>query len=1286
MPKRAFKSLIAALVLLPAAAFAQGPPRAREVDYLPPEWTGPPIVWRDTWEQTLAANPLGEPVKAGRDKAAAAVASRTQALRKITLLKAMIARFKSPADREKHADAYRQIADAYAQAGSMWWRSYYLYALIKEFPQRKDLAAAAYADIIDQPFQDAVKNPSAMDWAFVMQEILDLNEAGAIPNTDPVVLAALQRMAAALAAQPRYDAFAAFFKAVARVGPQCPRAYAAAGDLLTAMGHGEQAAAYYDKSQDASKGMGRALPGPAIRVPRNVDMEMRWEAAIHIREAEDAAAKADELARVADLGGQSGLLLRVSDTHYISYRAAADQALCHLPPQALTALRTAQEQAARNLAQQLRQGGDPHDLANLARKYPWAASVHEALLDFGEHSLRGGRRQGAFAAFGDVLRHAGDADLRLCAQVGLWLALAQENAPRWQIDAAMAAVPDSTLLPWRGGRSPAAKIKEAILSAAAGASERPIALASLVRRRIELPPLWAAPSGAGAPRDVGPVDAIQVDGDAMFVSGAKLARFAAAGGKSLWVHAPPQEATNAAKVPAQGVTFVEASRWWRQNLPRPIAVRGPASSALGDVAAALGTLRAFYTLVDGAKPQIEACDVRGGAALWTTAESSEWKNLTPLSEPTVAEGRLYALAVQGGEDSSALTLVCLDGRSGHLLWKQGIGSWDRGDFESARGACCVSVHQGSVYCATNLGIVARCDARDGTVEWLSGYAGSAGQSSREGAGAIVAGETVLVAPRDHSGVLALHRDSGKLLWEALLVPSDRLVGVSGGTLVCVNGQWLAGLDVATGRVQWCRSFEQGTGSQAAVVAGEVILVSGAVAHRLQAQTGKTLEQRDLNLGSLWQHAILPDGSLAEVAGPTLAAGRSVSLAEGADIFAAPADIKEVWSLPCQNPILVTPPQDRDAGALGVLVGRQAASLQLRGQVKIAWQQFLPAQAAGGSIVGGRMVLRSGHDLTALDLADGTLRWSVKLPFCPYQIDGDDSFVAAATCPWRLGNSWEPYAAAVDGGTGKVLWSRPFSDPMRFRPRQGLLGMRFERGADARAQLHLFLTAAFGGDGGAWQVADVAVDATSGGVRQISPLLDDLVNWPDCSAFGPAGVCYINGALRAKYRPAVGDPGVTGAWRRGADPRITEIYPWCMGVRSKADGAYLRFYGQLFRFDPATRKEIIYNLPPGPEQTLQGIYDFRVVGSKMVVVSGLKGKYLHRRERQDIDVKWARIEPRMHVDVFDAVTAVHLSRRELTGAACSQSYRQDCDAQAVILDNAVVVADSAGVHVYGCPRP
>ncbi|MCE5328044.1 MAG: PQQ-like beta-propeller repeat protein [Planctomycetaceae bacterium] len=1272
---------MALILLFAATAAGQGPPQARVVDYLPPEWAGPPIAWRDTWEQTLAANPVGEPVKAGRDKAAAAGASRAQALRKITLLKAMIVRFKSPADREKHADAYRQIADAHAQAGSMWWRSYYLYALIKEFPQRKELVAAAYADIIDQPFQDAVKNPSAMDWAFVMQEILDLNEAAGIPNDHPVVVAALQRMASALAARPRYDAFPAFFKAVARIGPQCPRAYAAAGDLLTAMGHAEQAAAYYDKSQDPSKGMARVLPGPAIRVPRNVDMEMRWEAASHIREQEDAPAKADELSRVADMGAQSGLLLRVSDTHYISYRAAADQALCKLPPAALAALRAMQEQAACNLARQVRDSGDGHDLSRLAKKYPWAASVHAALLDFAEHSLRTGRRQEAFAAYGDVLRHAAGADLRACARVGLWLTLVQEDAPRWQIDAAMAAVADDEPLPWRGGKAPAGKIKQAILSAAAGAGERPVALASLVRRRLELPPLWAV----GREGAAGPLDMIQADAAALLVSGAKAARFDAAGGKSLWVHSPPWEAPGPDTPQEQSVVFAGTPRWWRRETPRPIAVRGPASSALTDVALGLAAARAFYRLVGGRKPLIEACDARSGKTLWTTAADGDWKDLTPLSEPTAAEGRVYVLAVQGGGDSPALALVCMDGRSGHTLWKQAIGGGDRSDFESGGGACGISVHQGSVYCATNLGVVARCDALDGTVEWLSGYAGAAGGASREGAAPIIVGETVLVAPRDHSGVLALQRDSGKLIWETLLVPSDALAGVCGAALVGVNSQWLAGMDIATGRVLWCRNFEQGTGSQAAVVGGEVVLVSGPTAHRLHAQTGKTLEQRDLNTSGLWQHAILPDGSLAEVAGPTLAAGPAAAIAEGPEIFAAPAAIKEIWTLPCENPILVAPPQDRNAEALGVLVGRQAACLQLRGQVKVAWQQFLPAAAGGGSIVGRRMVLRSGSDLTALDLEGGALQWSARLPFCPYQIDGDDSLVAAATCPWKLGNSWEPFAAAIDAGTGKVLWSRPFSDPMRFRSRQGLLGMWFARGGDGQGRLHLFLSAAFGSDGGTWQVADVAVDAAGGSVQQISPLLDDLVNWPECSALSPAGACYINAAMRAKYRPSAGDPGVTGAWRRGADPRITEMYPWCLGLRSAPDAAYLRFYGQLFRFDPAKRKETVYNLPAGPENTLHAIYDFRLVGDKMVVVSGLKGKYLHRRDRKDMNIKWATIDPRMYVDVFDAATARHVARSELSGAACSQSYRWDHDAQARILDHAIVIADRSGVHVFALGR-
>jgi outer membrane protein assembly factor BamB len=121
--------------------------------------------------------------------------------------------------------------------------------------------------------------------------------------------------------------------------------------------------------------------------------------------------------------------------------------------------------------------------------------------------------------------------------------------------------------------------------------------------------------------------------------------------------------------------------------------------------------------------------VAGDRTVWDTVKRQTadpfLSELSFNGEPALAGGRLYALGwrKKGYID---VFLVCLDARTGERLWSAPIAGnqveltmFGETAHEPLLGA--VVVEDGSAYCSTNLGVVARVRASDGHVLWATEY-------------------------------------------------------------------------------------------------------------------------------------------------------------------------------------------------------------------------------------------------------------------------------------------------------------------------------------------------------------------------------------------------------------------------------------------------------------------------------------------------------------------------------------------------------------------------------------
>jgi outer membrane protein assembly factor BamB len=120
----------------------------------------------------------------------------------------------------------------------------------------------------------------------------------------------------------------------------------------------------------------------------------------------------------------------------------------------------------------------------------------------------------------------------------------------------------------------------------------------------------------------------------------------------------------------------------------------------------------------------------------------------------------------------------------------------------------LTLHEDSIYCNSNLGVVAAIST-DGQVRWITSYPRSAlrprdpDQSDlhymRDLNPCLLYGDCLIVAPTDTDKVFALDANTGQVRWEISLADVVHLLGVGAGNLLA-GGDSLYWIDVRSGKV------------------------------------------------------------------------------------------------------------------------------------------------------------------------------------------------------------------------------------------------------------------------------------------------------------------------------------------------------------------------------------------------------------------------------------------------------------------------------------------------------
>lgn len=1165
---------------------------------------------------------------------------QVQRIRHIVLLEAMIHHF--PQAKEKHPQAYADIAAEFTIIGDrtrliQWHRK-----LIEDFPERKDLAASACYEILrySHPFDYL---PDAHAWVeFAARKAMELEKTSPESLNSLTIDLARRHPCMALVDEHRYVEARRYLDLMQAGSGSQSWWLLERADLMSKAGSIPQAAEMYTMAGNRPLAMNllaqaRKNPTDDAASHPSQELAMRWKAFQETLNTPGGSlliepANIQELLR---LSAESWTMSDASADNRIQFWTLVDQVLRRAKPADLQPLRELEEKKAKAIAAELRRTGDFDGMMRMFRRYPWAQSSHELLMEFGEKALLNQHYNMAMRCFQDVITYAADQELQTQACTGLWLTLVQEPCSRNELVAAMATVPDSAALLWRGTRVQAGDFKKIILDMIRLEATATPDLAGLKRRQLVLPGELAGNNPGSyhpllAPWSLGPwaINRLIAEGDQLTVIGPQtVASFGPDSKSPRWFSTAPK-----LYIPDHNGEG-DASP---NNACRPVSIGSSRTPALGAYRGAhtMGTasMSAIFMLVsspagnNSVTYHLAAIDAGSGRALWNSRDNPEWNDLSPMNTPTASDGRVYAVALGPAVRlHRPMYLICMSMEDGAIVWKRRMGAVnpaEHNSYELALAGSPVTIHQGSIYVATDLGIAGRFDVRDGMTEWVQAYPESAGNAmlslkfKREGSSPLIAGDKVIAIPRGHSGALAFQRDTGRVLWEAPLVPSDQISGVSGDAVILTAGREISALDLNSGRELWHVTPDQSADVQAIVAGQDLLALAGGRLLRVNVSTGKEAATVSIVKSPGSEVVLLNDGSLAEIAEepPPVPAEK---IATSPSSISLP--VTETWRLPCENPMLTWPiPGNGPSNTFGVLAGRSILCVRTQPNYELVWQRRLRIPQNSLGIHGNLMLAAHDQSLTAFDMTDGATKWTLRLPLNADFVCGNDQVIIAGQ------KSAEGIVAAIDPSKGIVIWSRWFGKEVSFTGRT-MKWITLQKDTSGASFVRLYWGQSPAATDGS-QLLEADVDVRTGLAGDIRAFLPDEQNWPVFIAFGddlrckrgdhaqvpwtrhgpflPDAMSYVGTGTVAHVAMRTPAADLAPGWAPVMDVKPESQYLQTVSIHPTAAGPFIRRVGQLEFRDISTNTVRIYSLPRNiPMRTAYDILDFSQSTGTVMVVSG-----------------------------------------------------------------------------------
>lgn len=1172
--------------------------------------------------------------------------------------------------------------------------------------------------------------------------LLEMRTAGAIPADAPLLLEALRKLAFLRAAQGRFlEAREALETLEATTGRDAAwkstyefawrTAGRPPGGLLTQGGPSDPETPRMSPEEGEDGGLFRSGPATFVR-SRSLEVRLSTlRSGMAARDPQGLSAFLEESTR-------SDALIEGGDGLLKSLWVVLDRAISRTTPPLtagdLARIRAAQEKSAGLSRRGPATAARPEELFRLYRRLPWAAGVHRALQERGEAALRQGRTGIASRCFDDVLHHATDEGLLARARVGCWLALCQEAPEKLASGAAFVDIDLAATVSFLGEETPISRVRDRLIRATSFAGETSRGSPPLAQRELEIlriPPVmpWGfRPRSARREHRLeippAPLGRLQRAGHRVLLAAPHLLACFDSGTRELLWSRTPQ--------PPPGADGDEEAR---PDLDRRHSV------IPGSFRPAIAGGR-VYTRWDPVPPgrylsSLAAFDLEGGEMVWSTRGDEAWGSTLPISDPAAGDGRLFVMVTREGPVyASPVILVCLEARTGRKLWERLLGSrplalpraglrdLPQEVLDVVRWGNAVTVREGAVYCSTNLGIVARCDARDGLVEWIRTYPRfRLGRSPgivtrRQGISPVVHGDTVVFAPRDIQGSFALDARTGDLLWDRPFLPSVEQAGTIDGRLLLRDEHAVVAVEIPSGKLLWKEEFPRGGVLRGIIENGTCLVGDPEKVVRLAGESGEVLEEIRWDRGSSRRASSPGPGSPDDAgSGPAGAAdpprdfvpleGRLLLLTDGSvDTAETNATLETLRSgdplglplrpaaaIPGAGRLTWSPADIGHPGGDAYLFSDELLTcLQTTPRPRVRWRRFVPAGIRKLRRVGSSLLLLYPRRLLALDPRTGTPRWDTQLRI-------ESEVVLPLKGGLFVGSVEDRRSGAfVDAGTGRIIWQRQLGSG--------------ENGAvvGSDRDLHLIVDGVLPDGRRTRDLTDFTLDVKTGKIRSsrtVSPVDDGRSLVPSAAVRS----CFFTyrGALY-EYHPVTGRKilhqvdfdrqrvrslDLEDGWllirsrgeRESGSPE--EVLLRRSGISSRLlrrDGNSILREGRLYELVDGTLRET--RLSTGEDRT----FTFSVGASD--------SELLHAEERDGslwvitvLDAGRAE-ERRLQVDVFDTGDGQHLGGERLEGVIPRHRNEDDEDSASahrylnrVWLGGGVLwVTDGSACRIFGPADP
>ena len=347
-----------------------------------------------------------------------------------------------------------------------------------------------------------------------------------------------------------------------------------------------------------------------------------------------------------------------------------------------------------------------------------------------------------------------------------------------------------------------------------------------------------------------------------------------------------------------------------------------------------------------------------------------------MSGIVVAKGR----AILFHEVNRYDTIECLDAKTGKTLWENNYASSFAAGYGSAAGPRATpSIVGDRVYTMGGQGIVVCTDFATGKTVWKvdtqKSYRASDGFFGMA-CSPLVEGNAVLlnIGGEAGAGIVALDKNSGKLLWKTL----DDEASYSSPVMAKLHGKrravffartGLAVVDPANGKIdfqnRWRARIQASVNAAAPLVVGELIFVTssyntGALVVKAAADGYKAAWSNDTSLSSQYASVMHRGGFIYGTHGradvPPVPALRCVELATG----------KVRWSVDDFGDCMMLLSGDR------LLALMESGELVLGQATPAGWREISRAQVVGSgarsqpALADGRLYVRDRNQLVCLD--------------------------------------------------------------------------------------------------------------------------------------------------------------------------------------------------------------------------------------------------------------------------------------------------------------------------------